>query len=235
MPRRLRIDKAGYAYHVINRANARIQIFRQDSDYQAFEQVLRQACEQESMRLLAYCLMPNHWHLVLLPRQDGDLSRFMTWLTMTHTQRWHAYHKSVGSGHLYQGRYKSFPIQTDEHFLTVCRYVERNARQANLVRKAQNWRWCSLWLREHPDCENGVVLSDWPIEPTKNWSVLVNQPFADKETQALRNCIQRDRPFGSGPWLTRMVRRFSLESTIRPRGRPRRQEKKGAVLPKKGS
>ena len=173
------------------------------------------------MRLLAYCLMPNHWHLVLLPRQDGDLSRFMTWLTMTHTQRWHAYHDSIGSGHLYQGRYKSFPIQSDKHFLTVCRYVERNALQANLVRNAQNWRWCSLWLREHHGFKSDITLSDWPINPPSNWPALVNKPLSDKETQALQKCIQRDRPYGSSTWLTRMVRRFSLESTLRPRGRPK--------------
>ncbi len=225
MPRPLRVDKAGYAYHVLNRANARLEIFHQDSDYQAFEKVLSQACERVSMQLLSYCLMPNHWHLVLSPHHDGDLARFMTWLTMTHTQRWHAYHNSVGSGHLYQGRYKSFPIQSDEHFLTVCRYVERNALQANLVRKAQNWRWCSLWQREHPDFENDILLSDWPIDLPKNWLSLVNKPFSDKESQALQQCIQRDRPYGSGPWLTRIIRRFSLESTIRPRGRPRLEDK----------
>ena len=85
------------------------------------------------MRLLAYCLMPNHFHVLLWPREDGDLSRFMSWLTMTHTQRWHAHHRTAGTGHLYQGRFKSFSVQSAEHFLTVCRYVERNALRANLV------------------------------------------------------------------------------------------------------
>ena len=135
------------------------------------------------------------------------------------------YHNTVGSGHLYQGRYKSFPIQANEHFLTACRYVERNAMQAKLVHKAQDWCWSSLWQRLHPENNHVVPLSRWPIEPPLNWPALVNHSFSDKEAQALQQCIQRDRPFGNGPWLSRMVRRFSLESTIRPRGRPRLKDK----------
>uniref|UniRef100_UPI00196B28C2 transposase n=1 Tax=Aquisphaera insulae TaxID=2712864 RepID=UPI00196B28C2 len=94
-----------------------------------------QALARYQMRLLAYCLMPNHFHLLVWPREAGDLSDFMRWLTMTHTQRWHAYHRTVGTGHLYQGRYKSFPVQSVEHFLTVCHYVERNALRAGLVER----------------------------------------------------------------------------------------------------
>ena len=97
--------------------------------------------------------MPNHWHLVLWPRQDRDLSRFMGWLTLTHTQRWHAHRGTGGTGHVYQARFKSFPVQADEHFLTVCRYVERNALRAKLVKRAADWRWCSLWRRAHGDEE----------------------------------------------------------------------------------
>ena len=99
-------------------------------DYQQFEQVLHEARLRTGMRILAYCLMPNHWHLVLWPAADGTLSRFMTWLTLTHTQRWHASRSSAGAGHLYQGRYKSFLVQADEHLVSVCRYVERNPRRA---------------------------------------------------------------------------------------------------------
>ena len=123
-------------FHVLNRANARATIFEKPEDYAAFERVLREAVDRVEMRVLAYCLMPNHWHLVLWPRRDGDLSKFMGWLTLTHTQRWHAHHRTVGTGHLYQGRYKSFPVQDDEHFLTVCRYVERNGLRANLAPRA---------------------------------------------------------------------------------------------------
>jgi len=113
-------------YHVLNRANARMTIFENPHDYDAFERVLEEAVERTNMRLLAYCVMPNHWHLVAWPAEDGQLSRFTGWLTLTHTQRRHAHRHSTGSGHVYQGRFKSFPVQDDEHFLAVCRYVERN-------------------------------------------------------------------------------------------------------------
>jgi putative transposase len=135
-------------YHVLNRANGRQTLFTQEADYTAFERVLAEAVQRVDMRLLAYCIMPNHWHLVLWPRGDGDVSRCIGWLTLTHTQRWHAYHHTTGAGHLYQGRFKSFPVQTDAHFLTVCRYVERNPVRAGLVLRAECWRWGSLWQRE---------------------------------------------------------------------------------------
>ena len=132
MGRTHRAAQGGYVYHVLNRANARMRIFDDDPDYIAFEKVLAEAVERTETRLLAYCLMPNHWHLLVWPRKDGELSRFVGWLTLTHTQRWHAHRHSSGSGHVYQGRFKSFPVQEDEHFYTVARYVERNGLRANL-------------------------------------------------------------------------------------------------------
>ena len=127
MGRPHRAAEGGYVYHVLNRANARIAIFDDDGDFEAFEQILREAVARFETRLLVYCLMPNHWHLIAWPRTDGELSSFVGWLTLTHTQRWHAHRRSAGSGHVYQGRFKSFPIQEDDHFYTVSRYVERNA------------------------------------------------------------------------------------------------------------
>jgi putative transposase len=102
---------------------------------------LRQAVARFDMRLLAYCLMPNHFHLLLWLREDVDRSTFMRWPAMTHTQRWHAHQRTAGTGHLYQGRYKSFSVQSDEHLLTVCRYVKGNALKANLVERAEERRW----------------------------------------------------------------------------------------------
>ena len=127
MPRRRRVATGGYVFHVLNRATARERIFETDGDYVALDRVMVDTLERVPARLLSYCLMPNHWHLVLWPKRgaDNDLSEFMRRLTVTHTQRWHSAHGTAGTGPLYQGRFKSFPIQGDEHFLTVCRYVER--------------------------------------------------------------------------------------------------------------
>src|SRR5512147_328084 len=161
MPRRLRVSTGGYAYHVLNRAVARARIFRKTRDFEAFEEVLIEAKQRMPMRILAWAVLPSHWHMVLWPRGDGDLSEFMRWLTVTHTQRWHAAHRTSGTGPLYQGRFKSFPIEAGEHLLTVLRYVERNALRANLVERGEEWRWSSLWHRVHGD--TAKILDKGPV------------------------------------------------------------------------
>ncbi|MCE9554667.1 MAG: transposase [Planctomycetes bacterium] len=118
-------------YHVINRGVGRQQLFFQDGDYEAFERVIAETLEKRPMRILSYCLMPNHWHFVLWPEKEGDLGRFMQRLTVTHVTRWQKNYHCVGFGHAYQGRFKSFPVQADNYFYQVVRYVERNALRAN--------------------------------------------------------------------------------------------------------
>lgn len=145
MPRRPRNASGGLAYHVLNRRVGRLPLFEKSADYAAFEKILQEAYKRTGIRIAAYCLMPNHWHLLLWPQGDGELSEVMRWVTVTHTQRWHAHRHTSGSGPVYQGRFKSFPVQTDEHFLTVARYVERNAMRAKLVARAEEWQWSSLW------------------------------------------------------------------------------------------
>ena len=204
-------------------------MFEDDADYAAFEKVLRQATDRSSMRLLAYCLMPNHWHLVLRPRRDGDLSRFVGWLTLTHTQRWHAHRHDAGTGHVYQGRYKSFMVDGDEHFLTVCRYVERNGLRAGLTRRAENWRWSSLWcLRQKKLNCDAPIVDDWPVDRPRHWVRRVNQPEKREELEALRRCVNRGRPYGREAWVKRMIRRLNLQATDRTRGRPRISGIKGS-------
>jgi putative transposase len=223
----------GYVYHVLNRANGRLPIFQKDGDYEAMERILGQALEHvPGMRLLGYCLMPNHWHLVVWPRRDGELSDFGHWLTLTHTQRWHAHYHDVGSGHLYQGRFKSFPVGTEEYFLQVCRYVERNALRAGLVKRAEVWRWSSLWQREN---KGSVVLSDWPVPRPDAWVKRVNAVQTAAELEALRRSVQRGQPYGEESWARRVAKRLGLESTFRRRGRPRKPSATEAGGKEKGS
>ncbi len=127
MPRPPRADEAGGLYHALNRANLRSTIFQKPYDYLAFERVMHEALLIHEIELYSYELMPNHFHLVLRPLLDGEMSRFMRWVGGTHTMRYHAHYGTTGQGHIYQQRFKSFPIQDDDHFLVVCRYVERNA------------------------------------------------------------------------------------------------------------
>ena len=222
MARTARASVGGVCYHVLNRGNARMRVFHKDADYQAFVDIIDAACRRLPMRVISYCLMPNHFHLLLRPMGDGDLSRWMHWLMTSHVRRYHRHYNS--SGHVWQGRFKAFPIQRDHHLLTVLRYVERNPLRAKLVRGAQDWPWSSLhWptAKMRP-----AFLAHWPIERPRQWRRVVNQPQPDRELAAVRSCVQRGRPFGTERWSRRIAIRLGLESTLRPRGRPRKTRKK---------
>jgi len=220
MGRTLRVDVGGSIYHVWNRSNASGRIFLTDADYEAFEYVLIEAKLRTNMRIFGYCIMPNHWHFVVMPEKDGDLVRFFTWLTLTHTQRWHTAHGSVGEGHIYQGRYKSNLCQNDTHFIRLVRYVERNALRANLADRAENWRWSSGWRRTYGSEQQRSLLAPWPVPPPEGYSELLNTPQNKEEMEAIRLSLKRGRPYGAGMWMDEMVRVHELDSTIRSRGRP---------------
>jgi putative transposase len=220
MARRLRVAPGGVVYHVLNRAVGRATLFDDDGDYAAFEKVLAQAHDRTGTRLIAYCVMPNHWHLVVWPRRDGELSQYMRWLQVTHTQRWHSHHGTSGTGPLYQGRFKSFPVQQDEHFLVVCRYVERNPLRATLVVKATDWHWSSLGHRAEG---RGWLLSpeQWPVPPPDNWRAWIESAQTDAELARLRTSVRRGQPFGSPAWQSAAASRLRLQSSLRAPHRPR--------------
>lgn len=221
MPRRPRLAAGGLAYHVLNRRVGRLPLFDTPADYTAFEKILAEDHANSRIRIAAYCLMPNHWHLLLWPRHDGELSEVLRWITVTHTQRWHVHHQTAGTGPVYQGRFRSFPVQTDEHFLTVARYVERNALRAKLARRAEDWKWSSLWRRDQGNSTLTTWLSAWPVERPRDWTTRVNRSESLSDLESVRLSVQRGRPFGEEGWVRRMARRFGMESTLRPRGRPK--------------
>ena len=223
MPRTARRCPGGVVYHVLNRSAARFKLFRSEKDYLAFGKTLVEAMTRFSINLLAYCIMPNHWHLVLQPHHDGDLSKFMQWLTLAHAQRWRTSHGTVGYGSLYQGRFKSFAIERDRHRLIVLRYAERNALRAGLVEHAEDWRWSSLYRRLHAEIVPHVVLSEWPIERPSDWVRLVNTPQSAAEEEAIKQSIYRSRPYGSENWQQQTAKRLGLRSCFRSPGRPRQK------------
>jgi putative transposase len=209
-------------FHVLNRGVARMQLFEKPADYQSFEQVLRETRDQSPMQICAYAVMPNHWHLLLWPKCDGELARFMQRLTITHVRRWQLHRGYAGLGHIYQGRYKSFPVESDEHFWVVARYIERNALRANLVLRAEEWPWSSLWRRSHGTAEERSLLAAWPIDVPENWLDRVNQADDEQELESLRRSVRRGRPFGQPDWQQEIAKRLGLESAYRPTGRPRK-------------
>jgi putative transposase len=224
MARKPRIAPGGIVYHVLNRAAGKIKFLHRDKDFEAFENLLVEAHRRHPVEIYSYCLMGTHWHFVVLPRKDGDLTAFFRWLTHTHAMRWRVSHRTVGYGHLYQGRFKSFPVQEDGHFLDVCRYVERNALTAGLVKRAEQWRWSSLWARENGSDELKAILSPWPVECPANWTPHVNEPITETELKRMRGCVDRGQPFGNETWTRRLVSRLHLEHTFRREGRPKKEK-----------
>jgi len=224
MPRTARAIEAGMVYHVLNRGNARMRIFHKSADYQAFERVLAEGLDRYPVELFTYCLMPNHWHLVVRPETDEALGRWMGWVGVTHVRRHHEHYQSRGGGHLYQGRFKSFPVAEDEHFLALCRYVEANPLRAGLVDRAQNWAWSRLGRngQRHLVAEE-LLLGPWPVERPRNWTTRVNAKLAEKRLDTLRQCVNRGRPLGSVDWVKTTARRLGLEFTLRGPGRPRKK------------
>ena len=238
MPRRKRVGCGGLVYHVLNRSVGRATVFHKDGDYEAFERVLAEAHARLPVRVLTYCLMPNHWHLVLWPAGDGDLSEFMRWLTVTHTQRYRAHYHSSGTGPLYQGRFKSFPVQADSgrgrHVLAVCRYVERNPLRAGLCDRAEGWRWSGLARADRAGGNEPLPWllsrSAWPADVPPDWPAWVNaggteaeRAAAAAELLAIRACARRETPLGDEPWVRRTAEALGLLATLRPPGRPKKR------------
>jgi putative transposase len=220
MPRARRPSSSGLVFHVLNRSAKRVPLFESASDYDAFERVLRKAVKRSAVSLFAYCIMPNHWHLIVRADADRALARALHWLETTHARRWQIARQLDGQGAVYQARYRSIAVACDRHFLWVCRYVERNALRANLVGRAEDWRWSSVWLRiHHPDDD---LLTAWPLAAPKDWIADLNQPQTDAELDAIRGAVRDGQPFGDEEWASAVRTAAGVREPRRP-GRPRRQ------------
>ncbi len=219
MSSRQRHFEAGYTYHVLNRAVQRQTLFRTEAEFDDFESILRDSYSLIPLRILTYVVMPNHWHFVVKPDTKEELSEFFHLLAGTHATQFRVKTGTRGEGHVYQDRFKSFPTESDGHLLCVCRYVERNALRANLVTRAEHWRWSGLWQRIHGTDDH--LLSTWPVPRNDNWLERVNSPLTEVEVRSIQNCIRRGAPFGNSDWVRRTAKRLGLDSTLRPLGRPR--------------
>lgn len=234
MPRTTRALTGGICCHVTNRGNGRMKVFHGRNDYSGFVELMDLACRRVPMRVVGCCLMPNHFHLLVWPHEDGDLARWMQWLMTSHVRRYHG--RRGTSGHVWQGRFKSFPIQrrrptagqraagvlqTEDPVLAVLRYAERNPVRAGLVKRAEDWPWSSLawWLSpaDAPQFWRPEIV----LRP-RGWLAQVNRAEDEAALAAVHQSTQRGSPFGTPAWTARIVRQLGLESTVRPRGRPKK-------------
>jgi putative transposase len=219
MPRKARAAVGGLPFHVYNHGNGRLRIFNQPEDYDLFLSILAQGREKAAVRILGYSLMPTHWRLVVFPVGDGDLSKFMSWVGNTHVRRWHAAHRSAGGGHIYQSRYRSFPIQQGAPLLEVIQYVESEAARADLSPRAERWMGSSAYLRTKPAAAK--ILSNEHLVFPPNWRSMLNRDMDDETTKVIELCLMRGRPYGSADWVNETVKRLGLESSMRDPWRPR--------------
>ncbi len=219
MPRRLRHTLQGAAFHVMNRAVRCATIFETPNDYDAFLEVARESLKQHPLKVIAYCVMPSHWHFVVLCDRIKEISDWMHWLAGTHASRWHGAHGTRGTGHLYQDRFLAVPVQTETSLVRVCRYVERNALRKGLVGAAEDWAWGSLHACSrncHP-----IPLAPWPILRPTNWVEFVNGDDNDSDLKALRRTLRRNQPIGEPEWQMAVAPFVGL--SMRSIGRPRKR------------
>ena len=207
----------GFIYHVINRGNNKQKIFQKDQDYRVFVDLMKEGKGLYPVDILAYCVMPNHFHMVLRPMKGEELSKWMHWLTTNHVRQYHQHYGT--SGHLWHGRFKNFIVQEDAHLLAVVRYVEANPVRAGLVGSAKDWEWSSH--QENARSKSRMLTKEIPIELPKFWESYVNTPLTEVELGTLRQSVNRQSPYGAPLWQLEVCEKLGLESTLRPRGRPR--------------
>ena len=221
MPRRPRHELRGIAFHVMNRAVRGTNLFKTHRDFEAFARIVTLGLTRlrHHVRILSYQVMRNHWHFAITCDRIADLSKFMHWVEGTHANNWAGAHDARGRGYVYQGRFKSVPVQTSTSLIRVCRYIERNALRKGLVTRAEQWPWGSLYSQ----CSSHypIPVSPWPIAQPENWIEIVNTPQTVREVRELRQCIERDQPIGDPEWAENVAPLLGL--SVRPRGRPRKR------------
>ena len=223
----------GLVYHALNRGNNRAQVFFSGRDYLAFLEALAQTQCRYPFLLFGYCLMSNHFHLLLAPEKGQSISRILQSLTVAHSWRYHRVHATVG--HVWQGRFRSPLIQDDAHSLTVLRYVEANPLRGRMVADLASYHWSSYRAHGMGQADPLVrVLPAWELlgraEPARQgyWRTLVHTPLSERELAAVRQSVVTGRPFGQAGWAAATAAGLGLRTGARPRGRPRKAQDKAS-------
>lgn len=210
MPRIARGLAGGEIYHIINRGNRRAEVFHNEKDYEKFIELMSEAKKMTNVKLYSFVLMPNHFHFIIEPNEAEDLSKYMQWLLTCYVRYYNKTYKT--SGHLWQGRYKSFIVQRDNYLLNLLNYVEQNPQRAKL----QKWKYVSSTSKTNP------LIDELPIDLPKNWEELKKEVLNKKDKESIENSIQRQSPYGHADWINDTAQKYDILSTINPRGRPKK-------------
>ena len=179
---------AGSIVHVVNRGNDKRPLFARAREFEEFLRLVAWAKSLCPVRIVAYCIMSNHWHFVFWVEVEWDVSAFLHRLTTTHAKRWRRKTGTIGQGHVYQDRFKASEIFSERYYFNCLRYVEQNALNAGLVRSAREWRWSSL--AERLGNGRGILGPDpagLPIE----WAELVDRPLPECDVDEIRSSLRR--------------------------------------------
>ena len=191
MPRYSPAGSAGVVFHVVNRAVQGQLLFQDFGEYLAFRPLFVHALEIVPIQVFAYCLMPNHVHLLLSPSVDGQLGAFMKRLTSRHAQSLRRWRGTEGRGAMYQARFRASAVDNEDYFYTVARYIERNPVRAGLARQAEDWLWSSA---SPSGAMHGVELAEWPVPKPRNWHTILQDTESDKTLDFLRTRTRRGLP-----------------------------------------
>jgi putative transposase len=194
VPRRLIPGSAGVVFHVMNRATRGQVLFDGPADYDAFENLMATGQRRTPLPLLAYCLMPNHWHMVVQPALDHQLREFVGWVTTMHARRIHRCRATIGAGAVYKGRYHAVPVDSERYFYQVIQYVELNPVKPGLASRPDEWRWSSASRARH---HNGIVLAEWPLPRPAGWIDQLNAGCPTRDLEFIRTCVFDRQPISN--------------------------------------
>jgi len=219
MPRHRRISPDGFVQHIVNRGDHRETVFHKPGDFRVFLRIIAEVASAVPMRILAYCIMRNHFHLLLWPHEGADLPVFMDRLMNRHIKRYLRHYPPASPGHIYQGRYTNALVETGRAVITTAKYIESNGSSAGLVERAEHYPWSSA-SPEH-DEPGRPILAEWPVPKPADWLTFLNTPTPADELKRLRRSLRRGSPYGSHQWIDAVVKEHGLEHTVRKPGRPR--------------
>ncbi len=223
MARLARVVAAGVPHHVTQWGNRRQQVFFGDDDYQTYKELLAEGCKTAGVEVWAYCLMPNHVHLILVPPDADGLRAALGEAHRRYTR--HVNLREGWRGYLWQGRFASFPM--DGNYLLACtRYIELNPVRAKLARRARDWRWSST--RAHLAArDDGLVRAKPLLSQVNDWPSFLGEGLGDDDLDAIRASERTGRPLGAESFVKRLEKRLGRPLVRgKPGPKPRARDKK---------
>ena len=223
MARLARVVVPGLAHHVTQRGNRGLETFFGPDDYKAYRALLADGCRRAGTKVWAYCLMPNHVHLILVPGTPDGLRGALGEAHRRYTRRINL--REGWLGHLWRERFHSFPVD-EAHLAAAVRHVELNPVRARLVRKAQRWRWSSA--AAHLAGKDDELVSVAPLlKRFPNWTDFLSADLSDEELARLRRHEHTGRPLARPATVTRLEKKLGRPLKARRPGRPRKTAGKG--------